>query len=302
MTNLKAETERIEYFIRYCHVEKRYSIHTINAYRRDIKQFHQWLLNTDETALITASDSGQIQQFVAYLHRQGQQARTVKRKLSSLSSFFTYLIKQGIIEHSPVIDIHSPKLTRSLPETLEIETLDRLLSIPSDSFVNARDRAMLEVFYSSGLRLSELSGLDWADISFDDKTVRVMGKGNKERLVPLGGRAIEALQAWQVYRQDKLNLDESAVFISNRGQRIHPRSIQQRVNHWQKKQGITQSIHPHKLRHSFATHMLQSSGDLRAVQELLGHADISTTQVYTHLDYQHLAKIYDKAHPRAKRK
>jgi len=302
LTDFSLETEQIADFIRYCHVEKRYSEHTVNAYRRDIEQFCQWLLNGDVSSSLIASQTFQIQQFVAFLHRQGQQPKTIKRKLSSLSSLFNYLIKEGLLDSSPVIDIQAPKLTRSLPETLEVETLERLLDIPSDSFVNARDRAMLEVFYSSGLRLSELSGLDWSDFSFDDKTVEVMGKGNKARLVPIGRKAIEALCAWQEYRQQKLAIGDNAVFISTRGQRIHPRSIQQRVNHWQKKLGIEQSVYPHKLRHSFATHMLQSSGDLRAVQELLGHADISTTQIYTHLDYQHLAKVYDKAHPRAKRK
>ncbi|MCK5726978.1 MAG: tyrosine recombinase XerC [Thiotrichaceae bacterium] len=292
----------MDHFIRYCRIEKRYSIHTINAYRRDIKQFQVAVLKNDETVSIISSQATDIQSFVAHLHRQGQQPKTIKRKLSSLSSFFNYLVRQEIIKSSPVIGIHSPKLTRSLPQTLEIETLDRLLAIPCDSFINARDQAILEVFYSSGLRLSELVSLDYVDINFYDKTVKVLGKGNKERLLPLGDKAMTALKQWFEYRQHKLEMGENAVFISNRGQRIHQRSIQQRVNHWQKKLGIEQSVHPHKLRHSFATHLLQSSGDLRAVQELLGHADISTTQVYTHLDYQHLAKVYDQAHPRARKK
>jgi integrase/recombinase XerC len=222
--------------------------------------------------------------------------------LSSLRSFYQFLIRKHQLKNNPAIDIRAPKTARSLPDTLDVDALSQLLDIPADSILAIRDRAMMELFYSSGLRLSELTNLDLDSIDLVENSLRAIGKGNKTRILPIGRKAAEALQNWLSKRDTMAKPDESALFVSNRGKRISTRSVQQRLNYWQQKQGLDQHIHPHKLRHSFASHILESSGDLRAVQELLGHADISTTQIYTHLDFQHLAKVYDNAHPRARKK
>ncbi len=297
---MDGERNELPAFLAYLENEKQYSLHTIDAYQRDIKQYEQWLAKEEKIPLL-ASQFFHVQKFVAYLHRQSLGARSLKRKLSSLRSFFNYLLKHQKIKLNPALDIQTPKVPRSLPETLDIELLNKLLDIPTDTSIGVRDKAMLELFYSSGLRLAELVSLNEESISVSNRTVRVSGKGNKTRIVPIGTQAMQALAKWLEIRDEQADINESAIFVSNRGGRINPRSVQARINYWQKQQGIEQHIHPHKLRHSFASHMLESSGDLRAVQELLGHADISTTQIYTHLDYQHLAKVYDKAHPRAKK-
>ncbi len=288
-------------FLAYLEHEKQYSKHTLDAYRRDITQYEHWL-QKNESLKMGDSDFLHIQQFVNQLHRQEIGPRTLKRKLSSLRSFFNYLLKHQTIKANPALEIQTPKAPRHLPETLDIELLNRLLDISSDSAIGIRDKAMFELIYSSGLRLAELVGLDLESVNLSEAMLRVTGKGNKTRIVPVGTQAINALRAWLAIRKDQADSNESAIFVSNRGTRVTTRSVQLRLNYWQKKQGIEQHLHPHKLRHSFASHVLESSGDLRAVQELLGHADISTTQIYTHLDYQHLAKVYDKAHPRAKKK
>ena len=295
-------------FLAYLQNERHYSTHTLDAYQRDIKQFNVWLEHSEFNApnkkdlTIDAIKFFHIQQFVAQLHRKDLGARSIKRKLSSLRSYFNYLLKNQVIKANPALDIQTPKAQKNLPKTLDIELVDKLLEIPTNTLIGKRDKAILELFYSSGLRLSELVSLNTESIILHDKTVRVIGKGKKTRIVPVGEKAIQALQNWLAVRSEQADSDEVAVFVSNRGTRINPRTVQQRINHWQKILGIEQHIHPHKLRHSFASHILESSGDLRAVQELLGHADISTTQIYTHLDYQHLAKVYDKAHPRARKK
>ncbi|MEE9302441.1 MAG: tyrosine recombinase XerC [Thiotrichaceae bacterium] len=291
-------------FLAYLKNEKQYSSHTVSAYQRDIKQYEQWLAKEEGEKGITllASQFFHVQQFITYLHRQDLGPRSLKRKLSSLRSFFNYLLKHQKIKLNPAVDIQTPKVPRNLPETLDIELLNKLLDIPTDTLIGIRDKAMLELFYSSGLRLAELVSLNQENLNTSDSTLRVIGKGNKTRVVPIGTHAMHAIKAWLEIRNEQADINESAIFVSNRGTRISPRTVQSRINYWQKQLGIEQHIHPHKLRHSFASHMLESSGDLRAVQELLGHADISTTQIYTHLDYQHLAKVYDKAHPRAKKK
>jgi integrase/recombinase XerC len=296
------KTNYLKQFIAYLQNEKRYSQHTLDAYQRDIQQFETWLEQQDNSPELTSSRFFHVQQFVAQLNRQALGSRSIKRKLSSLRSFFNYLLTNHYISANPAIDIQTPKTPRNLPKTLDIELIDKLLKIPSRSIIEKRDKAMLELFYSSGLRLSELVSLNLESINRDEFTLRVTGKGNKTRIVPIGTQAMQALEVWLMVRKDQADLDEAAIFVSNRGTRINPRTVQQRINHWQKTLGIEQHIHPHKLRHSFASHILESSGDLRAVQELLGHADISTTQIYTHLDYQHLAKVYDKSHPRARKK
>lgn len=292
----------LQQFADYLQHEKRYSVHTLKAYQRDLLQFQTWLKKNDNAKVIVKADSLDIRQWVATLHRQGVGGTTLQRKLSSLRSFYQFLIRKQQLKNNPAVDIRAPKSSRTLPDTLDAEVLTQLLEIPGDSILAIRDRAIMELFYSSGLRLSELINLDVEHIDLDEGTLRAIGKGNKTRILPIGRKAREALLKWKKNRTILSKDNENALFVSQRGTRISTRSVQQRLNHWRKKQGLEQHIHPHKLRHSFASHILESSGDLRAVQELLGHADISTTQIYTHLDFQHLAKVYDKAHPRARKK
>lgn len=291
-------TQQFEDYLQY---EKQYSKHTLSGYQRDLKQFTTWLAQNKCDDILKA-DNLHIRNWVAGLHRQGIGSHTLQRKLSSLRSFYNFLIRKRLLKNNPALDIRAPKAAKKLPDTLDTDTLTQLLNIPADSVLAIRDRAMMELFYSSGLRLSELTSLNIDSIDLSEKTLRVIGKGNKERLLPIGSKAIDALNLWLPKRKDSIKIDEEALFISTRGKRISTRSVQQRLNYWRNKQGLEQHIHPHKLRHSFASHILESSGDLRAVQELLGHADISTTQIYTHLDFQHLANVYDKAHPRARAK
>ena len=291
----------LEGFLEYLENIKQYSSHTLSAYQRDIQQYNHWL-GTEDGEELGNSQFFHIQRYITHLHRQGMSSRTLKRKLSSLRSFFNFLLKNHHIKANPALDIHTPKMPGSLPETLDIELMNTLMNIPLDTTIGIRDKAILELFYSSGLRLGELVSLDVQNVNLSDATLRVTGKGKKTRVIPIGYEAVEALKHWLEKRVDIADNSEVAIFLSNRGSRITPRAVQLRVNHWQRELGIEQHIHPHKLRHSFASHVLESSGDLRAVQELLGHADISTTQIYTHLDYQHLAKVYDKSHPRARKK
>lgn len=293
--------ETAQQFIDYLKYEKQYSSHTLSAYKRDLSQFSLWLKTNDCNNILKA-DSLHIRNWVAGLHRKGIGSKTLQRKLSSLRSFYQYSIRNQQLKNNPAIDIRAPKSARTLPDTLDVDTLSQLLDITDDSILAVRDRAIMELFYSSGLRLAELTNLNLDSIDLKENSLRAIGKGNKTRILPIGKKSTEALQKWLKQRVALADLEEQALFVSNRGQRISPRSVQQRLNYWRKKQGLQQHIHPHKLRHSFASHILESSGDLRAVQELLGHADISTTQIYTHLDFQHLAKVYDKAHPRARKK
>jgi integrase/recombinase XerC len=307
VANTHQKNHELTLFHNYLRYEKRYSNHTLTNYQRDLRQFTQWLIELNKTQTTTVAtptiltaDSQLIRNWIAQLHRQGIGGRTIQRKLSTLRSFYQFMLREEKIKKNPAAAIQAPKSPRKLPATLDVDSISQLLNMPDDSVLAIRDRAILEVFYSSGLRLSELTNLDTEHIDIEENTLRVTGKGNKMRLLPIGSKAQQALQKWLSCR--RANTDEKALFVSNKGQRLSPRSIQLRVNHWQKKQGIEQHLHPHKLRHSFASHLLESSGDLRAVQELLGHEDISTTQIYTHLDFQHLAEVYDKAHPRARKK
>ena len=298
---MKQELSHTQQFQNYLEYEKQYSKHTLSSYKRDITQFQTWLKNNQCDDIIEA-DNLHIRNWVAGMHRQGMGSHSLQRKLSSLRSFYNFLIRKHKLKNNPALDIRAPKGAKKLPNTLDTDTLSQLLNIPPDSILAIRDRAIMELFYSSGLRLSELTDLNLNSIDLQEKSLRAIGKGDKERLLPIGRKAIEALELWLAKRNTMAKINETALFVSMRGKRISTRSIQERLNYWRKKQGLEQHIHPHKLRHSFASHILESSGDLRAVQELLGHADISTTQIYTHLDFQHLANVYDKAHPRARKK
>ena len=296
----------------YLRTEKRCAPPTIDAYLRDLDGFATWLQDPAQqqvTSAITESTSDLkkvpelvIQHWISQLHRKGMAGKSLQRKLSSIRHFYNWLLSTQQIAANPAISIRPPQQTRQLPETLSAEQIDFLLTIQPENTLEFRDCAILELFYSSGLRLSELAGLNLTDLDLQQRIVRVTGKGNKQRDVPVGKLAIKALNAWLEVRGELCDVAEHALFVSQQRRRISVRNIQARLKHWQQQQGMTQKLHPHKLRHSFASHLLESSGDLRAVQELLGHADISTTQIYTHLDFQHLAKVYDQAHPRARKK
>ena len=240
--------------------------------------------------------------FMAELHRQGLGARTIHRRLSAARSFYRYLIREGLCKINPLVGLSAPKPEKRLPEVLSVDQLQRLFRDVGKDPLMLRDMAMMELLYSSGLRLSELVGLDIDDINLDDRIVRVTGKANKMRDIPIGRFACQALHVWLKERRQLKIQDPLALFLSQQGKRLSTRSVQLRMNKLAIQQGLDGHIHPHMLRHSFASHLLESSGDLRAVQELLGHASISTTQIYTHLDYQHLAKVYDQAHPRARKR
>ncbi|MDH5360742.1 MAG: tyrosine recombinase XerC, partial [Gammaproteobacteria bacterium] len=243
-----------------------------------------------------------LRQYVAYRHRQGLSGRSIQRELSALRSFYNYLLQEHLVSLNPAQGISAPKSARKLPKTLDVDQISQLLNQSSDDPLEIRDHAMMELFYSSGLRLSELIGLDLQDLDLTEAICTVTGKGNKTRILPLGRYARQAIEKWIQQRKQLVEEGGRALFISRNGRRISQRSVQVRLQRYAIKSGLPEHLHPHMLRHSFASHMLESSQDLRAVQELLGHADISTTQIYTHLDFQHLARVYDQAHPRAKRR
>jgi len=292
----------IDSFLSYLEQEKRMSPHTVNNYQRDLKQFK---LFCDEVDLHNwrLIKSSHIRQFIARLHRNGLSGRSIQRLLSAIRSLYRFLIREGLADNNPAQAVQAPKVEKRLPSTLDVDQMSGLLDgTTPDTVVACRDHAMMELFYSSGLRLAELASLNIRDIDFGDRLVYVTGKGNKSRVVPIGGQALKALKGWLSKRDELGFFEQTALFITQQGNRLGVRSIQKRLSHWGKKQGISDKVHPHRLRHAFASHMLEASGDLRAVQELLGHADISTTQIYTHVDFQHLAKVYDSAHPRAKKK
>ena len=286
--------------------ERRLSRHTTAAYRRDLKAFLDWA-RAAGIGSFTTLDAQHVRAFAAAIHRRGLDPRSIQRRLSALRTLFRYLIREGVLRNNPGVDVSAPKGARRLPEALDVDRMARLLAArpsgaPADTDLEARDRAILELFYSSGLRLSELVGLDLGDLDLADRTVRVLGKGDKTRIVPVGSQAIAAFGEWLTRRPVLARGEERAAFVGRNGRRLGTRAVQLRVEAWARRQGIDVKVHPHLFRHSFATHLLESSHDLRGVQELLGHANISTTQVYTHLDFQHLAQVYDRAHPRAKRR
>ena len=294
----KTELEHIAAFLDSLH---HLSEHTRQAYRRDLQHF-QGYCESSGIEKWKEMDGRLMRGFVAQRHRQGLGGRSLQRNLSAVRAFYRYLLKAGLVSHNPAQGIVTPKTARKLPNALDVDQSAQLVEIKEDDPLSLRDRAILELIYSCGLRLSELVKLDLSSIDYGDGIVTVTGKGNKTRMIPVGRHALEAVRTWLKVRDGLAGENENALFVSTRGTRISPRSIQQRLRKWSVQQGLNTHVHPHMLRHSFATHILESSGDLRAVQELLGHADISTTQVYTHLDFQHLARVYDQAHPRAQKK
>jgi len=302
MTTENSQQGEIDSFLSYLEQEKRMSPHTVSNYQRDLNRF---LLFCGEVELANwrLIKSSHIRQFIAQLHRNGLAGRSIQRLLSAIRSLYRFLIREGLADNNPAQAVQAPKVEKRLPSTLDVDQMSGLLdgTIP-DTIIACRDHAMMELFYSSGLRLAELASLNIRDVDFGDHLVYVTGKGNKSRVIPVGGQALNALKKWLGKRDELGFFEQTALFITQQGNRLGVRSIQKRLSHWGKKQGISDKVHPHRLRHAFASHMLEASGDLRAVQELLGHADISTTQIYTHVDFQHLAKVYDSAHPRAKKK
>lgn len=288
-------------FIQHLTVEKQVSPHTLSNYQRDLATLHK---NLQKQSVENIDDvrNFHVRACVATLHRRQLNHRSIQRWLSACRSFFRFALAQNWIKQDPSVGVSGPKLDKPLPKALDPDQVNQLLRKAPDKFSDVRDIAMIELMYSCGLRLSELISLNINDIDIQAGELRVTGKGNKTRALPIGKQAIICLKNWYKQRGEKVIEGEQGVFINQRGSRISPRGVQKRFAEMGIKQNIDSPINPHMLRHSFASHLLESSGDLRAVQELLGHANISTTQVYTHLDYQHLAKVYDKAHPRAKKK
>lgn len=299
---MQAESKwQVNAFLHHIRTERGLSRHTVAAYRRDLNALKDYCAERElpSWTVLSASD---LRRFAAGAHRRGLAPRTVQRRLASARSFFGFLEQEGQLATNPARGIRPPRPPRDLPRTLDLDQVARLLDIPDGNAAACRDRAMLELMYSSGLRLAELTGLDVGGIDLRQGLTRVTGKGRKTRLLPVGGKAVEAVRRWLLKRAELASPDTAALFVGIRGRRIAASTVQARTAYWARRAGLPGHVHPHMLRHSFATHMLESSGDLRAVQELLGHADISTTQVYTHLDFQHLARVYDLAHPRARRK
>lgn len=311
-----AALEDIDRYLSHLTQTRRLSPHTRAAYARDLQDLVAFCdrQGRDDWPALNAHD---VRAFAAACHRQGLAGKSIQRRLSAVRGLFAYLLRQDETDrrvgHNPAADIRAPKSSRKLPSVLDVDQMSRLLDAPvsapntaPDSVdpLRLRDHACMELLYSSGLRLAELTGLDLPELDLDGGLVTVTGKGRKTRVVPVGRKAQTALGRWLSVRASLLPPDsaEPAVFLTRTGRRLSPRAVQQRLDLWARRLGLDSKVHPHRLRHSFASHLLESSGDLRAVQELLGHADISTTQVYTHLDFQHLAEVYDRAHPRAKRR
>lgn len=310
-----AAVDRVAQFRRYMTVERNLSAHTDSNYARDLAALIKFC---DAQSLPDWSvvDSQHIRMFAAQSHAKGLAGRSIQRRLSAVRSFFEYLVHETRVQElarerptdlikvkrNPAVDVRAPKARRRLPETLDADQMASLLEIPAGDVFVTRDRAIMELLYSSGLRLAELVGLNVDRLNLPDRTVTVLGKGRKERIVPVGTEALRALEQWLTERSGLAKSGETALFVGRGGERLSRRAVQTRVAFWARRQGVSVRVYPHLFRHSFASHLLESGGDLRGVQELLGHADIATTQIYTHLDFQHLARIYDKTHPRARKK
>ena len=283
--------------------QRRCSPHTVSNYRRDLEVLYRMLGEVPGGCTLHSAQTPQIRRFIAVLHARGLGGRSLARMLSAWRGFYRWLGRRGEVTVNPAAGVRAPKSPKALPNVLSPDEANRLLDAVSGEALEIRDQAMFELFYSSGLRLAELAALDLACVEdLLAGEVRVLGKRSKLRLVPVGSKAREAVAVWTRRRVELAAPEETALFVGQRGSRIHPRVIEERLKRRALAQGLPTGVHPHMLRHSFASHVLQSSGDLRAVQEMLGHASIASTQVYTHLDFQHLAKVYDSAHPRAKRK
>ena len=302
-------------FRRYMTLERNLSGHTDSNYARDLAALVKFC-DAHNLASWSAVDSQHIRLFAAHSHAKGLAGRSIQRRLSAVRSFFEFLVHETRVQQNarerpadpinvrsnPAIDVRAPKAQRRLPETLDADQMASLLEIPAGDIFVTRDRAIMELLYSSGLRLAELVSLDVGGLDLPDRTVRVVGKGDKTRIVPVGTEALDALKQWLAERVSIAKPGETALFVGRSGERLGRRAVQTRVAYWARRQGVSMRVYPHLFRHSFASHLLESGGDLRGVQELLGHSDIATTQIYTHLDFQHLARIYDKTHPRARRK
>lgn len=294
-------SQACEKFLKFITNERQLSKHTRDSYAATISDF---ILFFEERHLVQVNQiSGHsIRQYLADMRRKGLSPTSMSQRLSALRSCFNYLAQNRLIDINPVKGIRAPKSAKLLPKTLEVDDVTSLLDkMPDDNFLAARDKAIMELFYTAGIRLSELQAIQLHDLNLSDQQLRVIGKGNKTRIVPLGRKACDAIEHWFSFRNFVVE-DNASLFVTEKGATLKHRSIQARLEYWGKYLGVSSRLHPHKLRHSCASHFLESSSDLRAVQELLGHADLSTTQVYTHLDFQHLAKVYDAAHPRAKKK
>ena len=292
----------IQVFLSYLESVKQYSDHTLKGYKRDLQKLSNYLTDQEieKWKLVKEHD---LRTFVNSERRRGLSPRSIQRLLSSCRTFFEFLLTEGQIQLSPAQNISSPKLAQLLPKAMDADLVQRLLDFKAKGMIEVRDKALAELLYSSGLRLSEICKLNMEDLDTKERTCVVTGKGNKTRIVPVGNKAIQAIRDWFMYRSELEQSKETstnAIFLNNKGNRISPRSIQLRLEKLCLMRGLP-GINPHMLRHSFASHVLESSGDLRAVQEMLGHSDIGTTQIYTKLDFQHLSKVYDKAHPRAKK-
>jgi integrase/recombinase XerC len=293
----------IKEFLSYLESVKQYSPHTLKGYERDLKKLSDYLSdqNIENWKIVKEHD---LRTFINSERRRGLSPRSIQRLLSSCRTFFEHLLIEGLIQLSPAQNVSSPKLAQLLPKAMDADLVQRLLDFKPKGIIEIRDKALAELLYSSGLRLSEVCQLEVQDLDLKERTCRVLGKGNKTRIVPVGKKAIQAIRDWMIYRSElkaTKATSSDAIFLNNKGNRISARSIQLRLEKLCLQRGIP-GINPHMLRHSFASHVLESSGDLRAVQEMLGHSDISTTQIYTKLDFQHLSKVYDKAHPRAKKR
>jgi len=312
-----AASDWLERFRRYLANERRASPHTVSSYLRDLRALCAFC-EREGIAQWSGLDAARVRLFAARAHAGGLAPRSVQRRLSAVRSFYAFLLREAQVQRergsagpgddlralrgNPAIEVRAPKAARRLPGTLDVDQMARLLAIPDTTPYAVRDCAVMELLYSSGLRLAELAGLDLEHLDLPDRTVRVLGKGRKERAVPVGRKAVQALERWLQQRAAWAAGTERALFVGRGGRRLGRRQIEKRILYWARRQGLPQHVYPHLFRHSFASHLLESGAELRGVQELLGHADIATTQIYTHLDFQHLARIYDAAHPRARRK
>ena len=289
----------LEAYLAHLRDERRLAAHTVDSYRRDLLEFDAFCAEYDINLVqVTAKE---VRTFIAERHRYGLKGRSLQRKLAALRGLFHYLIRESVVANNPAQLVQAPKSPPRLPAVPDVDQTISLLENTSADILELRDHAILELLYSSGLRVSELITLRLVDLDLDADIVRVTGKGSKVRLVPMGKYAHEALSRWLARRGELAKVDTQAVFVGRHGRALTPRAVQLRCKRWTQRHGVNMELHPHLLRHAFASHLLESSGDLRAVQELLGHADISTTQIYTHLDFQHLAQVYDAAHPRARK-
>jgi len=297
----KSQQQWLEHFVNHLQNERRLSPHTISNYSRDLQKFAQYCEENNITHWRECTVFF-MRAFIASKFRKGLGGRSIQRHIATVRSFFSYLVRENIVKTNPMVGLSAPKAERKLPSPLDVDQITQLLNDETDKPVLIRDLAMMEIMYSSGLRLAELVSLNIDDIDFKEGVVPVTGKGSKTRVLPVGKYAVERVKQWLAVRDTMCKSSQRALFVSQRGKRISERNVQERFRQWGIRHGMDSHIHPHRLRHSFASHLLESSGDLRAVQELLGHADISTTQIYTHLDFQHLADVYDRAHPRAKKR